>query len=822
MQRLLAASLKRGNSGPPPRCSFRCRMKEKSQPRSEAATYQSVHFTGDISLCEEDENSAKHPKPSCIVTHMFKAFVRVVDPNPYNQLSLEEATADEYVTRHSLDGTILFSDHRISTVTGHLPQEVLGKSAYKYIVDEDISIALFAHHLMFSNQNGTGMIVYRLRTRDNKFVYLKSVGCLQMNSSSTKVDHFVCVNQQLSDADGGAQLKYFVDRFIPHIKGSSTASLFESVKNFQVASLKALNKGILVSPRVENKSPNTQLSEISQVDNNLNKSENPKKISRNKNANDNSIGSVSKCDVKKRSRRNLKSESVKGNNFSDKKLLVISNAKQDIVSCVPPTFPLYLKNLDSLGSSSSVCAQDNVSKIPKKLKKVVFADNFQEININSVGCNPPKKESVAVSQISDINVPLNCCSPATESAVSQIAGIIPSLNLHSPKDDSVAVNQILNFNPSLNLHCPTTETTAANQMLGINPSFNLHNPTHGSLDINQVLSMNPSLNLQTITSVYLNSNTVSYSASKESDTMQKHNVYINDNLISNVPEYSINESLACSSSSDLALLDCTVIYSSNSSETVKTIPERCQQLLKTDGKGTRNSVQSLCSKDHFCNGIECCGKVNKQSFDNGNVSAPECHFQLQDLYSSNKTDFSSIQLMHVDPVSDVQVQVSHAGENVGEFIAMNHVSLPENIFEIDNITTDFSLLKPSDAEAMLLDNSLWSSEDCSEFNLPKGILNEGTSEAAVSSGACSGNLQTEYLNTGAKNEVKTNLVQEDLPSLLDSTLPLDDPSLLTANGWTDYLDASDLLNSSASDVPLNNDEPFSIDIAPLDKSVDHW
>lgn len=49
---------------------------------------------------------------AAVVTHIFKAFVRVVDPNPYCQLSLKDATADEYVTRHSLDGTIIFADHR--------------------------------------------------------------------------------------------------------------------------------------------------------------------------------------------------------------------------------------------------------------------------------------------------------------------------------------------------------------------------------------------------------------------------------------------------------------------------------------------------------------------------------------------------------------------------------------------------------------------------------------------------------------------------------------------------------------------------------------
>ncbi|PRD27565.1 UNVERIFIED_CONTAM: Aryl hydrocarbon receptor nuclear translocator-like protein 2 [Trichonephila clavipes] len=231
MERLLLACMENGSS----RCSFQCRLKEKVQPRSESVTYQYVHFVGGMASVEEEFDKASRS----VVSHMFKAFVKVVDMSPYNQLSLEEATADEYVTRHSLDGTIIFADHRLATITGHMPHEVIGLSAYEYIHKEDTSIALFAHHLMFSNDKGTGMIVYRLRTRDDRYVYLKSVGCLQYDSATSQVDHFVCVNQQLDDSDGDLQLKYFIDRYIPHIKGSSATSLFESVKALQISSSKS-------------------------------------------------------------------------------------------------------------------------------------------------------------------------------------------------------------------------------------------------------------------------------------------------------------------------------------------------------------------------------------------------------------------------------------------------------------------------------------------------------------------------------------------------------------------------------------------------------
>lgn len=51
---------------------------------------------------------------------------------------------DEYVTRHKLDGTIIYADHRIGVVTGHLPHEVVGVSAHKYMDPSDVVIAQFA------------------------------------------------------------------------------------------------------------------------------------------------------------------------------------------------------------------------------------------------------------------------------------------------------------------------------------------------------------------------------------------------------------------------------------------------------------------------------------------------------------------------------------------------------------------------------------------------------------------------------------------------------------------------------------------------------
>lgn len=78
---------------------------------------------------------------------IFLCFVEVIPTSPQNELKLCDASFDEYISRHSLDGTLLYADHRMSSVIGFFPTEVYGKSAYDFIIPDDYSIALFAHKL---------------------------------------------------------------------------------------------------------------------------------------------------------------------------------------------------------------------------------------------------------------------------------------------------------------------------------------------------------------------------------------------------------------------------------------------------------------------------------------------------------------------------------------------------------------------------------------------------------------------------------------------------------------------------------------------------
>lgn len=70
-------------------------------------------------------------------------FVKVVRPEPLVD-QLIEASKDEYVTRHLVDGRIINCDQRISFIAGYMTEEVNGLSAFNFMHREDVRWVMIA------------------------------------------------------------------------------------------------------------------------------------------------------------------------------------------------------------------------------------------------------------------------------------------------------------------------------------------------------------------------------------------------------------------------------------------------------------------------------------------------------------------------------------------------------------------------------------------------------------------------------------------------------------------------------------------------------
>lgn len=186
-----------------PRRSFYVRVKEKPLSRGDRAQYQHMHLVG---------HSAKRADKS-----IFLGVMRPVRDRPITELSLIEAIQDQYLTRHLPDGRIIYTDHRISTVSGYIPSEVQGKSAFNFFYAEDLPWTTMALRHMFASSSGEGTTVYRLFSSTGELICLQTRGFLEYNKSKNKIESFLCINTLIKPEDQERYLQEQKDKFTPFI-----------------------------------------------------------------------------------------------------------------------------------------------------------------------------------------------------------------------------------------------------------------------------------------------------------------------------------------------------------------------------------------------------------------------------------------------------------------------------------------------------------------------------------------------------------------------------------------------------------------------------
>lgn len=68
---------------------------------------------------------------------VFAGVATLPKKRPITELSIMDANKDEYVTRHLVDGRIIYCDHRVSVVAGYMSEEVSGLNAFAFMHKDD-------------------------------------------------------------------------------------------------------------------------------------------------------------------------------------------------------------------------------------------------------------------------------------------------------------------------------------------------------------------------------------------------------------------------------------------------------------------------------------------------------------------------------------------------------------------------------------------------------------------------------------------------------------------------------------------------------------
>ncbi|XP_070149616.1 uncharacterized protein [Polyergus mexicanus] len=202
------------------RRKFKIRMAQRTVNRREHTQYETFDISGVLRLAEACKNAdangnrGRHREITGTSNDIvFAGVATLPKKRPITELSIMDANRDEYMTRHLVDGRIVYCDHRVSVVAGYLSEEVSGLNAFAFMHKADLRWTMVGLRQMYNHAETCGSSCYRLLTKAGKFIYLRTHGYLEYDKNTKTVESFVCVNTLVSEKEGIQLIKEMKERF---------------------------------------------------------------------------------------------------------------------------------------------------------------------------------------------------------------------------------------------------------------------------------------------------------------------------------------------------------------------------------------------------------------------------------------------------------------------------------------------------------------------------------------------------------------------------------------------------------------------------------
>lgn len=103
-------------------------------------------------------------------------------------------TANEFISRHNVDGKFTFVDQRITAVLGYQPQELLGKSSFDYYHPEDQGHLKDSFDQAVKLKGQVLSLMYRFQTKNREWCWLRTSCFSFQNPYTDEVEYIVCTN----------------------------------------------------------------------------------------------------------------------------------------------------------------------------------------------------------------------------------------------------------------------------------------------------------------------------------------------------------------------------------------------------------------------------------------------------------------------------------------------------------------------------------------------------------------------------------------------------------------------------------------------------
>ncbi|XP_050360947.1 hypoxia-inducible factor 1-alpha-like isoform X2 [Nymphalis io] len=222
--------------------SFIIRFKRLSHQRSEPPQYVTCHVEG--SLRKSDRAGTRFDQIVQIGRRVrsrgenpfssgndivFVGMVRPTTETFINESALESFRM-EYRTRHSIDGEIIQCEQRIALVTGYMTHEVNGVNAMNFMHRDDVRWVIIALREMYDEHRLVGESCYRLMTKNGQFIYMRTLGRLDVDKDTKAVTSFVCTNTVVAEQEGKHLIKLMKKKFTLMINNGEEKDFNEEEK----------------------------------------------------------------------------------------------------------------------------------------------------------------------------------------------------------------------------------------------------------------------------------------------------------------------------------------------------------------------------------------------------------------------------------------------------------------------------------------------------------------------------------------------------------------------------------------------------------------
>ena len=102
------------------------------------------------------------------------------------------------ITRHAVDGTILYASPACRTLLGYEPQELVGRAPAEFLHPHDLNALLKAHFFVL-RQNVTYTITYRIRHKNGDYVWFETTSSAIRTSEQEDTQEIIGVSRDISD-----------------------------------------------------------------------------------------------------------------------------------------------------------------------------------------------------------------------------------------------------------------------------------------------------------------------------------------------------------------------------------------------------------------------------------------------------------------------------------------------------------------------------------------------------------------------------------------------------------------------------------------------